>query len=200
MPNTVIEQFTCDRCGEDYTKSKLRRQRGMYLCSGCFDVLDKIPTRRPRFNPSREDSTSTGVPSSSTAEILVVSAATGVNRFFQSHELSIRRDGRHKSIYMKIVSDGGPIIITAANAIANGVFEGDLLTISGTSDTDTVTIPPGVNVALDSAAPMTLGKGDSISFVYTPSGADWGAGAWGGFPWGTNSVVWNETSRFKGGV
>jgi len=200
MPNTVIEKYTCDRCGFDYKKSKLKRQRGMYLCSTCFDKLDRIPTHRPRFNPPRDDSTSTGVPASSTAEIFVVSAATGVNQFFQSHELSTRRDGRHISIYMKVVSDGGAIIISAIDAIKNGAFEGDLLTLKGTSDTDTVTIPPGMNVALQDGNAMVLGDGDSISFVFTPSCAEWGVCGWGGFPWGVNSVVWNETSRFKGGI
>lgn len=200
MSITPIEKFTCDRCGFDYRKSELRKQRGMHLSHDCFDDLSRIPTHRPRFNPSRDDSTSTGLPASATPEVFTVSAATGINQFFQSHELAERRDGRHISIYMKVVSDGGAITITATDAIKNGEFQGDLLTLKGTSDTDTVTIPPGLNLALKDSAAMTLADGDSISFVFTPSNAGWGSGPWGGFPWGVNDIIWNETSRFKGGV
>jgi len=194
------EKYTCDRCGFDFKKSKLTKQRGMWLSHDCFDVLDKIPTHRPRFGSPRDDSTSTGIPASSTAEVLTVAAVTGVTPLFQSHELSTRRDGRHISIFMKVISDGGAITISAADAIVSGTINGDLLTLKGTSDTDTVTIPSGLNVVLRYGGSMTLFDGDSISFVYTPSGAAWGSGAWGDFPWGVNDTVWWETSRFKGGV
>lgn len=132
--------------------------------------------------------------------MFTVSAVTGINQFFQSHELVTRRDGRHISVYMKVVSDGGAITISAVDAIANGTYFGDLLTLKGTSDTDTVTIPIGFAVVLRHVYPMELSDGDSISFVYTPSNAGWGEGPWGGFPWGVNAEVWWETSRFKGGV
>jgi len=200
MPNTPIEKYTCDRCGFDYKKGKLKRQRGMYLSHDCFDVLDRIPTQRPRFGAPRDNSNTVTVPPGSTPEVFTVSAGTGVYQLIQSNEYVTRRDGRHKSIFMKIVSDGGPIVITAIDAIVNGEFEGDLLTLKGTSNTDTVTIPTGMNVALKDSHPMTLSDGDSISFVFTPSNAAWGEGPWGGFPWGVNEVIWNETSRFKGGV
>lgn len=101
---------------------------------------------------------------------------------------------------MNVVGNGGAVTITATNAIVNGTFQGDLLTLRGTSNTNTVTIPTGVNVVLRYVQPMILAEGDSISFVYMASGAAWGSGPWGEFPWGVNEVVWWETSRYKGGI
>lgn len=204
MANTVIEKYTCDRCGFDYKKSKLRRQRGMYLCSSCFDVLDRIPTHRPRFNPPREDSTSTGVPASATPEVLTVTAATGVNVLFQSNELSTRRDSTHKSIFMMVVSDGGAVDITADPQIVAG-YNGQILTLRGTSNTDTVQLDDSGSMHLIGGQSMILGDGDTITLVYsnftTPVGG-WSISAWGttGYGFGGASDGWVEVSRYKGGI
>lgn len=202
MPRNVYdtEKKTCDRSGFDFKKSQLKKQRGLWVSDMDFDITDRIHRPRTRWQSPRDNDTTVTTPAEAVPEVLTVSAVTGVNQLFQSHELSIRRDGRHKSIFMKIVSDGGAITISAADAIIDGTFEGDLLTLKGTSDTDTVTIPPGVNVLLRLAVSMTLSDGDSISFVWTETGAAWGTGPWGQFPWGVNNPAWRETSRFKGGV
>jgi len=207
MPNTPIEKFVCDRCGFDYKKSDLRKQRGMYLSHDCFDVLDRIPTHRPRFNPPRDDSTSTGIPASATPEVLTVSAGTGINQIFQSHELSERRDGVHKSTYMKVISDGGAIDIIADPQIIVGQ-NGDILTLKGTSDTDTVTLDDTGTLHLNGGRGITLKDGDTITLVYTSfdnSGGGiggWGSSQWGstGYGFGGATEGWVEASRFKGGI
>jgi len=208
MPNTAIEQFTCDRCGFDYTKSKLRKQRGMYLCSTCFDVLSKISTRRPRFNPSRENSTSTGVPADTVPRVLTVSSVTGVDRLFQSNQLATRRDGVHQSIYMNVVSDGGAITISANPQIVAGK-DGDILTLRGTSNVDTIQLDDSPTLFLNGGGSIILKYGDTINLVYNTFDdsiggiiGGWGNSEWGstGYGFGGATEGWVEASRYKGGI
>jgi len=203
MAITPTEKFTCDRCGFDFKKSELRKQRGMYLSHDCFDKLDRIPTHRPRFNPPRDDSTSTGVPTSIVPSVLTVSAVTGVNQLFQSHELSERRDNTHKSIFMKVVSDGGAITVTADPPIVAG-YNGQILTLQGTSDTDTVKLEDTGTLMLNGASSITLKAGDTINLVYnifSASVGGWGTSMWGstGYGFGGATEGWVEASRYKGG-
>ena len=202
-----IERFTCDRCGFDYKKSELRKQRGMYLSHDCFDDLSRIPTHRPRFNPPRDDSTSTGIPASSTPEVFTVSAGTGINQIFQSHQLATRRDGRHISTVMWVISDGGAVDIVSDPQII-AAQQGDQLTLRGTSNTDTVRLDDSGALALNGGGSMTLKDGDTINLVYNTfddSGGGvggWGTSFWGstGYGFGGTTAAWVETSRYKGGI
>jgi len=111
---------------------------------------------------------------------------------------------------MKIVSDGGAISIAADPQIIAGAILGDLLTLRGTSDTNTITLVDGRGIRTRDASgsatglPFTLEDGDAISFVFTEIIIGWGSSGWGSGPWGGGSVttenVWLETSRFKGGI
>lgn len=206
MPNTLIEKYTCDRCGFDFKKSVLRRQRGMYLCTTCFDVLDKISTRRPRFSPSRDNSTSTAIPTDSLPEVFSVSAVSGINQIFQSNQHVTDRDGVHKSTFMMIVGNGGPINITAVPQIIAGQV-GDILTLRGTSDTDWVRFNDTDALHLLEGDSVLLKYGDTITFVYnnfsiTPIGG-WSLSGWGETGYGFGGAAtegWVEVSRYKGGL
>lgn len=60
---------------------------------------------------------------------------------------------------------GGAVTITANPAIANGT-EGQVITLIGASDSNTLTINDGNGIQLNGAAKVVLGLGDCISFVY----------------------------------
>ena len=101
---------------------------------------------------------------------------------------------------MYIVGDGGPIDITAVPQIVDGV-NGDILTLTGTSDTNTITFEDTAATHMNSGKPMTLHDGDSITFVFQPVGTyprGWGIFGWGnGQGYQTLSYGWVETSRTK---
>lgn len=202
----------CDRCGFTHKKSALKKQRGMWLGPDCYDNLSKIKQPRiPWLNP-RDNSLSLAVPSDATPEIFTFGSANGINQIGQSNELVTRRDGRHLSFFMKVKSDGGAISIAANPQIIGSQVLGDLLTLKGTSDVDTITIVDGRGVRMFGGSgssmgrPFTLSDGDSVSFVYTNVAQGFGSILWGTDPWGDGSggndfiPMWVETSRVKGGI
>lgn len=103
---------------------------------------------------------------------------------------------------MYIVGNGGPVNITAVPQIVDGL-QGDILTLTGTSDTNTVTFEDAAGVAMRSDKYMVLGDGDSITFVYNAdfgtSVGGWGVSQWGstGYGFGGTAAAWVETSRTK---
>ena len=105
---------------------------------------------------------------------------------------------------MFIVGNGGPIDITASPQIVAGT-DGDILTLTGTSDTNTVKLEDTAAVAMKYGYPITLGDGDSITFVYnTFDDSDggvidgWGNSKWGSdYGYGGTTAAWVETSRTK---
>ncbi len=212
MPTNVFdtEKYTCDRCGMDHRKSSLKKQKGLWLSDDCFDITDRIQHPRTRWTSPRDNSTTVTIPAESVPEIFTFGSANGINQLSRSHELATRRDGRHISIFMKIVSDGGAISIAADPQIIAGAILGDLLTLRGTSDTNTITLVDGRGIRTRDASgsatglPFTLEDGDAISFVFTEIIIGWGSSGWGSGAWGGGSVttenVWLETSRFKGGI
>lgn len=178
----------------------LRRQRGMWLCGDCVDDLSKIKYPRPRFFSPRDNSTS--VDSVNEPTIFTISAGTGINSISQSREYT--REGGRSVYHMYVVSDGGAIDISAVPQIVAGT-EGDILTLSGTSDTDTILLEDTAGVALIGGLPMVLTDRDSITFVYNefegsdPGGGGWGISQWGdtGFGFGGTTAAWVEVSRTK---
>ena len=197
------EKYTCSRCGFDYLKSKLKRQRGMYLSHDCFDDLSKIPTHRPRFG-TPNDFQSTGIPPEATPGVYIVTAAAGIAQLTQSHSLSERRDGEHLSTFMQVVSDGGAVDIVADPQIVAGQ-NGDILTIRGTSNTDTVQLDDSETLHLIGGYSMVLKEGDTINLVYNTfdvAVGGWGISQWGttGYGFGGATEGWVEVSRYKGGI
>lgn len=214
MVNNVYdtEMKTCDRCGMDYRKSSLRKQRGLWVDDACFDITDKIQRPNTRWGSPRDNSTTTTIPSEATPEVFTFTSALGINQIGQSNELVDRRDGRHLSFFMRIKSNGGAISIAASPQIIPAQILGDLLTLRGTSNVDTIRIVDGRGVRLFGGGgasvgqPFLIGDGDAISFVFANVLIGWGSMAWGSDPWGGGIggfnifPMWVETSRFKGGV
>jgi hypothetical protein len=171
----------------------------MMLCGGCRDNLTKIKQPRPRFFSPRSDSTSVTAVNEPT--IFPISAATGIDKIAQSRVYT--REGGRSIYHMYVVGNGGPVNITANPQIVDGL-QGDILTLTGTSNTNTVTIEDAADLALIEG-PMILGDGDSITFVYNANYSvtvgGWSVSEWGstGYGFGGTNEAWVETSRTKGG-
>ena len=173
------QKYDDDRSGITYRKSQLTRQRGLLLAPDEVDDLRKLKIPNPRWRTPRENSdTTTAV---NTATVYTIAAATGVDSLGQSTDLE-SRDGTHYHNYMRIVSDGGAVDITANPQIVTGT-DGYRLTLVGTSNTDTVQIDHGTGVSLSGEVSIVLTEGDKLTLVYNDS-----------------SSSWAETSRDKGGV
>lgn len=192
-----FQLYDCDRCGFTYKKQQLRRQRGMLVCGSCKDDLTRIKQPNPRFFSPRDDSLS--VTTGSEPTIFPISV-TGITDISQSREYT--REGGRRVYHMYIVGDGGPIDITSVPQIVDGL-QGDILTITGTSDTNTITFEDTAGTALIGGLSATLGDGDSITFVYnadfTTTIGGWGISQWGqtGYGFGGTNEAWVEVSRTK---
>ena len=170
----------------------------MLLCPGCSDNLTKIKQPRPRFFSPRDNSETVAAVNEPT--IFSVSAGTGIDSISQSREYT--REGGRSVYHMFIVGSGGAIDITAVPQIVDGL-QGDILTLTGTSDTDTVKFEDSSGIAMRSDKEIVLGDGDSITFVYNASfdtaPGGWGVSQWGqtGYGFGGTTSAWVETSRTK---
>ena len=199
MLTTTLQKYDCDRCGETCKKAQLKRQRGMLLCSDCSDDLRKIIQPKPRWAAPRDNSTS--VDPVNTPTVFTISSATGIDTLGQSQEYSREGPGRN-NYFMDIVSDGGAISIAASPQIVAGT-QGDILTLRGTSDTNTIKIIDAAGVHMIGDKEIVLGEGDTITFVYNVLGQytdyGWGSMVWGN-GWGSSPDGWEECSRNKGGI
>ena len=195
---STLQKYTCDRCGFDYKKSQLKRQRGMLLCEGCKDNLKKIKIPNPRWMSPRDGSTSTSPVNIPT--VFTISAAAGITSLGQSREYT--HEGSRRIFHMYVVSDGGAIDITANPQIVAGL-QGDVLCLHGTSNTDTIKLDDADGLLANQDKEFILTDGDTITFVYnTFSGnpyGEWGTDDWG-LDWGGVTTGWVETSRYKGGI
>ena len=193
-----LQLYDCDRCGFTYKKHTLIRQLGMLVCPGCIDDLTKIKQPRPRFFSPRDNSESVAAVNEPT--VFPISAGTGIDTISQSREYT--REGGRSVYHMYIVGTGGPIDITVIPQIVDGLT-GDILTLTGTSDINTVKIEDTGGIAMISGLPVILGDGDSVTFVYNDSFSNtvggWGQSQWGqtGYGFGGTASAWVETSRTK---
>ncbi len=73
-----------------------------------------------------------------------------------------------------VVCSGGAVTLNSTTAITAGSESGQLLLLTGTSDTDTVTVPNTGNMYIPSS--VTLGRGDTLLIVYYGSGTGFNAG------------------------
>jgi len=196
MSRSSLQKYTCDRCGFDYRKDQLKRQRGMLLYHDCVDNLKKIKQPNPRWMSPRDNSTTTTAVNTPT--IFTISAATGITALSQSREYT--HEGSRRNFYMQVVSDGGAIDITAEPQIVAGL-QGDILTLTGTSNTNTIQLSDTGAVRLNANREFTLTDGDSITLVYNTDLDAYGWGDfWGSSGWGDPSTGWIECSRTKGGI
>lgn len=79
---------------------------------------------------------------------------------------------------IRVVGDGGAIDITANPQIVAGDYDGQIVIIQGTHDTNTVKIDDGTGVGLCNGTSMTLGVNDNLSLIYNTSASEWQE--WGG--------------------
>jgi hypothetical protein len=196
-----LQKYDCDRCGFTYKKHQLRRQRGQLLCSSCRDDIRDILAPRPRFFSPRDNSTSVEPVTEPT--VFSISAGTGINFLANSREFS--QEGGRDTYYMEVIGDGGPIDIVSNPQIVDGQH-GDILTLRGNSDINTITLEDSGELHLNGnwGNKITLGDGDTITFVYNEPGTylrGWGYFYWGnGQGYSTESDGWVECSRYKGGL
>lgn len=134
--------------------------------------------------------------------VYTISAAAGINALRQSRDYD--HEGGRRHFFMHVVSDGGAIDISASPQIVAGL-QGDVLTLRGTSNTDTIKIEDSAGLHMIGDKFIVLGEGDSITFVYNETGTisytGWGEGNWGlDYGYSTSSGGWIECSRYKGGL
>jgi hypothetical protein len=173
-----IEKRSCDRCGVDYKKKKLTKQRGLLVCSSCIDDIKENKSISMRLSSARNNGTTTTAVNTST--IFTITAVGGItpsnsvstNVTFGAN-LGITPTTTisfSNSYYMKIVGDGA-INITADPQIVVGQ-NGDKLTIEGTSDTNYVLLEDGTGVELRNGSIYIKNK-SIISLVYDTTKSKW---------------------------
>jgi len=167
----------CDRCGFTYRKDNLKNQQGMHLSDDCFDDIRRIARIKTRFSSPRSNSTTVDAVTSPTT--FSITAGSGVNVL--SNSTTFTREGTRTTYFMLVVGSGGPVNITADPQIIAGT-NGAVLTLKGTSDTNTVQLDDGTGLLLFSGLSMILKNTDVITLVYTSADA-----------------LWREVSRIKGG-
>lgn len=160
--------YDCDRCMFTYKKSELRKQRGMLLCSACFDNVLEIAPLNIRFRSPRENSTTLTVVNSPT--VFTVSS-TGLSVIAKSQTF-VREGVTHAFVMFIQGTTGGSVIQSLPDMPA-----GTLLTLSGKG---TIPISVLASSSIDVVSNCDLYEGSTLSFVY--SGA---------------SSKWVETSRFN---
>lgn len=164
--------YPCDRCGFDFRKIDLRKQRGLLLCHPCFDTETELnalrwPLRSPRM-PSLSLDPVTG-------HTVFTITASGVTTIGQSQ--SYPRDGM-KRAFLMYIQGSGATVVTGNPAIVAGL-DGDRLTLVGQSDVNYVQFSSGNGISLVGGAGCTLKNNDTLAFSYDGS-----------------ANLWRETSRF----
>jgi len=71
----------------------------------------------------------------------------------------------------KVASTGGAVVLGAVTAIADGSVDGQLLTLFGTSDTDTVEVPAAANTQMN--GPCVLTNGDALNLYWDLALSAW---------------------------
>lgn len=173
MKKNKLTLYDCDRCKFTYKKYTLRKQRGMLLCSGCFDSQLEIEPVNIKFHSPRQNSTSITALNNPTVFTIGTAGITSLNNSQVSN-----RGNFNKTYIMQVV--GSPTTITASTQIVAGVAN-NILTIIGTSDSNYVTLKAGNGT--DLLSDMVLRDGSIITLVYN-----------------TTSSLWCETSRSVGGI
>ena len=173
-----IEKRSCDRCGIDYKKKKLTKQKGLLLCSPCLDDIKENKSINMRLSSARNNATTTTAVNTST--IFTITAAGGITPSNSVSSATTYSVGLgitptttisfSNSYYMKVVGNGA-INITADPQISVGQ-NGDKLTIEGTSDANYVLLEDGTGVELRNGS-MTLKNKSIISLVYDTTKSKW---------------------------
>ncbi len=173
MKRNKLTLYDCDRCKFTFKKSNLKKQRGMLLCSGCYDSVLEIAPVNLRLRSSRANSTTITAVNVPTVFTIGTAGITALTR-----SQTMVRQGVTNTCFIEVV--GNPTTITANPQIVAGQ-QGTILTLQGTDDTNYVTLATGNGTDLTKT--MMLRRGSSITLVYN-----------------TTSSLWCETSRSIGGI
>jgi len=168
-------KYDCNRCGFTYKKVALKKQRGMLLCSDCYDTTLEI---KPLIMKWRSPRLPVDPLAAVTSPIIYfLTADVGVSYIGQSHECT--REGNRNSFVMHVAGRGQRVDITASPRIVAGTNE-RLLTLVGTSDVYPVQLATGNG--LDLQGTIALSNGVQLSLAYS-----------------TADGLWHETSRSNAG-
>lgn len=137
----------------------------MLLCDPCFDsVLEIAPVNLKLLSPRANSTTTTAV----TSPTVFTITTAGVTALSSSQNFT--RQGITHSFVMYVV--GVPTIITAfPQIVRTGIVQGTLLTLVGTSDTNSVTVKTSNGTDLTSQ--MVLKNGNTLSLVYNATSSTW---------------------------
>lgn len=164
-------QYPCDRCGFYFRKITLKRQRGLLLCSPCYDTSLEVRHVTPKWRSARISNAPLDPVSSPTVFTIT---SDGVTSIGQSQ--SFLFEGQKRVFTMYVVGDGA-VVVTNNPAIVAGADK-DRLCLIGTSDADSIKFTSGTGINLSGDQEFILKDKYVIQFSY-----DGGAG------------VWRETSR-----
>lgn len=73
----------------------------------------------------------------------------------------------------RVVGDGAAVILDTNPAVADGLSDGQLCIIQGTSDTNTVQIVDNNNVQLSGDVSFTLAQGNTLTMVWDDGDSTW---------------------------
>jgi len=173
------ENYDCDRCKFAFKKKSLRLQKGLWVCSSCYDDISnekKSYSMKLAGSPRSNSDTTTAVTSPT---VFTITAAGGITPY-HSLDSEVNRSCNLEvgatitfgsSYYMKIVGSGA-INITADPQITAG-SQGNIITLQGTSDSNSVLLENGTGVELSGGVSYTIGNNDVITLVYDSTKAKW---------------------------
>lgn len=158
-----LQLYDCDRCKFTYKKKELRKQRGMLLCTGCFDTILEIEPINLKLGSPRANSTTTTAVTSPTVFTITTAGITALSK-----SQTFLREGVTHSYVMFVV--GSPTTITANPQIV-AATQGTLLTLVGTDSTNYVIVQAGLGT--DLSVKHTLRNGSTLSLVYNATSSLW---------------------------
>lgn len=172
-----LQKYNSDRSGFAYRKSDLKKERGLLVAADELDDLSKIEQPNSCWDSPREDSLTVTAASEATVFDIAVGGVTALKQ-----STTYRQDGAHTAYYMLVAGDSGPIDITANPQIIAGT-DGNILTLEGTCNTNTLLLEDGNGLSLYKGWSITLKDGVVITLVYTKA-----------------DTTWREVSRTTGGL
>jgi hypothetical protein len=177
------EYVSCARCDTKIRKSKILKQKGLKVCSHCWDDPKEIKPLNLKLGTPRSGYLTTTAVNSPV--VFSITAAGGITpshsystEVSSSNSLGITPEPSFGScFYMQVEGSGGAVDIIANPQIVAGSTN-DKLTLEGMDDTNTILLEDGTGLSLIDGQSFTLGLEDKICFRYTGS-------------------LWQETSRYK---
>jgi len=94
-------------------------------------------------------------------------ASNGATAYANDAEIAVT------NVLLRVAGDGGPVVLDAADAVADGAYDGQLVIIQGTDDTNLVTIFDNVNTQLAGGVNMVLGDKDVLALSWDSNQNDW---------------------------